>query len=188
MSAYRKAYIGHLKDVYENYRREVLDLQVKDGKIRTLSLLPGILSLFAFLAAFYIADGRILLLISAIVLLVAFIAIRYVHAVRFPRQMQDLQDRFREQYVCPNPNCRHFLGQTPYRELLFGGCPYCRREFTDVALARVICPSCHTALIVKDDPSNIGKSLTCPACHKRDKYTNFRILPLDETDDTELDT
>ena len=64
MSAYRKAYIGHLKDVYENYRREVLDLQVKDGKIRTLSLLPGVLSLFAFLAAFYIADGRILLLIS----------------------------------------------------------------------------------------------------------------------------
>ena len=89
MSAYRKAYIGHLKDVYENYRREVLDLQVKDGKIRTLSLLPGVLSLFAFLAAFYIADGRILLLISAIALLVAFIAIRYVQAVRFPRIRQE---------------------------------------------------------------------------------------------------
>ena len=43
-----------------------------------------------------------------------------------------MENRFREQYVCPNSSCGRFLGAIPYKELIKNrACPYCKCKFTE---------------------------------------------------------
>lgn len=41
---------------------------------------------------------------------------------------------------------------------------------------RIKCPVCGAILNAKDDPSNIRKSVTCPNCRERRKFTEFKII------------
>ena len=44
--------------------------------------------------------------------------------------MEHLNAELQTLYVCPNPDCRHFLGNKPYRVLRQdNGCPYCKCKF-----------------------------------------------------------
>lgn len=46
--------------------------------------------------------------------------------------MENLNAELQTSYVCPNPDCRHFLGNKPYRVLRQdNGCPYCKCKFTE---------------------------------------------------------
>ena len=39
---------------------------------------------------------------------------------------------------------------------------------------RIKCPVCGAILNAKDDPSNVKKSVTCPNCKERRKFTEFK--------------
>lgn len=41
---------------------------------------------------------------------------------------------------------------------------------------RIKCPVCGAILNAKDDPSNVKKSVTCPNCKERRKFTEFKII------------
>lgn len=43
---------------------------------------------------------------------------------------------------------------------------------------RIKCPVCGAILNAKDDPSNIRKSVTCPNCKERRKFTEFKVVVL----------
>ena len=70
--------------------------------------------------------------ILAAVFALSFAVIRYRNATVVPLKTRRLEEDFREKYICPNPLCHHFLGATPYKELLKNrNCPYCKSKFTE---------------------------------------------------------
>ena len=43
-----------------------------------------------------------------------------------------LDEAFKRDYVCPNPDCQHFLGYTPYKDLLFQKqCRFCKCNWVE---------------------------------------------------------
>ena len=125
-------HISHLRNVYDDYNQAKLDIQVRQGKLGALSALPGVLSMASIGLAFVIPEARIAMIVVAAVLALAFVVIRIKNASDTPLKIKHLDEQFREQYVCPNPSCGHFLGATPYKELLRNhSCPYCRSRLVE---------------------------------------------------------
>ena len=126
--------IKHLEAVYEWYQKEKFDMQVKQGKLNALSALPGVLSMISIGAAVFFEnqDVRTWAIILAAIFALVFAIIRYRNATIIPLKTRELEDKFREIYVCPNPLCKHFLGNMPYKELAKNrSCPYCKSKFSD---------------------------------------------------------
>ena len=129
----KQAYsIKHLKVVYEDYQQAKFDMQVKQGKLNALSALPGVLSMTSIGIAVFLPDARMYMIAIAALFALAFALIRYINASKVPLKSREIEDSFREKYICPNPTCKHFLGFTPYNELMKNrSCPYCRSKFTE---------------------------------------------------------
>lgn len=133
--------ISHLEQIYQSYEKERMDYQIKQSKLGLWSSLPGVLSLFSIGAVLLFSgksgdDGMVLrgvLIGMAAFLAIVFFVMRLIMNKKYnPRIMKQRDDAFREQYVCPNPSCRRFLGLTPYKEILRNGsCPYCRAKFEE---------------------------------------------------------
>ncbi len=132
LSSQQSFSISSLREVYDSYQKKKYDLQVSQGRLNALSTLPGVLSMTSFGLAVFIENARIIMLVIAGVFALAFAFIRYRNASKIPQQTRKIEDSFRERYVCPNPMCGHFLGGTPYKELLKNRtCPYCKSKFTE---------------------------------------------------------
>ena len=42
------------------------------------------------------------------------------------------QNELIDNYICPNPKCKHFLGQQPYKVLRQNkNCPYCKAKWNE---------------------------------------------------------
>ena len=124
--------IGHLDKVFQDYQQEKLDLQIRQGKLNAISALPGVLSMTSIGLAVFIPNARVVMIVVAAVFALVFALIRYKNASRVPLKTREIEDRFREKYICPNPACGHFLGATPYKELLKNRqCPYCKCKFSE---------------------------------------------------------
>jgi len=123
--------ISTLKGIYEAYQKDREDLQVSQGRFNALSALPGILSMTSIGLAVFIENARIVMIVVAALFALVFALIRYRNASKIPKRNRKLEEDFREHYICPNPACGHFLGGTPYKELLKNrSCPYCKSKFT----------------------------------------------------------
>ena len=124
--------IGHLEKVYQDYQQEKLDLQIRQGKLNAISALPGVLSMTSIGLAVFIPNARVVMIVIAAVFALVFAFIRYKNASKVPLKTREIEDRFREKYICPNPVCNHFLGAVPYKELLKNHhCPYCKCKFSE---------------------------------------------------------
>lgn len=132
LSAQQSYSIAPLQEIYDSYQKDKYDIQVSQGKLNALSALPGILSMVSIGIAFFIEKARLIMIIIAAVFAAVFAIIRFRNASKIPMQTKKLDESFREKYVCPNPACGHFLGLTPYKELLKNrSCPYCKSKFTE---------------------------------------------------------
>lgn len=132
LSSQKEYNISHLQAVYDAYQRERMDIQVGQGRLNALSMLPGILSMTSIGIAVFVENARIVMIVIAAVFALVFALIRYRNASKIPLRNKQLDDSFREHYVCPNPACGRFLGVLPYKELLKNkSCPYCKAKFTE---------------------------------------------------------
>ena len=132
LSSQQSYSIAHLRAVYDAYQKEKYDLQVYQGKLNALSALPGILSMTSIGIAVFLDKARIIMIVVAAVFALTFALIRYRNASKIPMRTRKLEDKFRDNYICPNPACGHFLGGVPYKELLKNkSCPYCKSKFTE---------------------------------------------------------
>lgn len=124
--------IRHLEQVYDGYQRNKYEMQVKQGKLNALSALPGLISMSSLVLAVFLDKARIIMVVLASLFGLVFAFIRYRNASKIPLQTKELEESFREKYICPNPACGHFLGGVPYKELLKNRtCPYCKTKFTE---------------------------------------------------------
>lgn len=127
----RSYHIGHLKKVYDEYVQTKQSRQEKQGKFNAISGIPGVISMSSIALA-GVGIARIPMLVVAVIFAIAFAVIRWGMAKTSPEQAQQLDNNFREKYRCPNPSCNHFLGQTPYKELISNkSCPYCKAKFEE---------------------------------------------------------
>ena len=127
-------HIGHLQKVYEQYQADKTEWQVKQGKMNAASMLPGIISSISMLlmVVWESVLPRIILGTIAAVGMIYFFVFRSKSAKDNPVKIKQLDDLFREQYICPNPTCNHFLGAIPYKELLKNKtCPFCKAKFIE---------------------------------------------------------
>lgn len=128
-------HIGHLKFVQEEYQKAKQEMQVRQGRFNAISALPGILSMGSMVLVLGTENGsrlRQFFLIAAVLFAILFGVIRWISAASTPEKSKRLETDFRAHYRCPNPSCNHFLGQTPYEELLKNqACPYCKAKFEE---------------------------------------------------------
>ena len=132
ITAEQSYHIGHLEAIYDDYQRLKKERQEKQGKFNAISGIPGVISM-ASIALAAIPDlgiPRAPMLVVAVFFAIAFAVIRWGMATSSPEKAQQLENDFRDKYRCPNPTCNHFLGQTPYKDLLrHKSCPYCKAKF-----------------------------------------------------------
>lgn len=130
MSSKQAFSVKHLEAVYDRYQKDKLDMQVRQGKMNAISALPGILSMTSIGIAVFLPSARVIMIAFAAVFALVFALIRYKNASKTPLKTRNIEESFREKYVCPNPACNRFLGATPYKELIRNrSCPYCKAQF-----------------------------------------------------------
>ena len=127
--------ISHLEKVWNEYNQAKLDAQIKQAKENAISSVSGLFSMAAILAGFFpgVPMGvRIAIYGIAILLAVYFFYSRVRKASYYPMLYQEIDKKFHEDYVCPNPDCHHFFGYQPFDDLKKNkGCGYCKCGYRD---------------------------------------------------------
>lgn len=129
-------HIAPLRDVYDNYQKELMDMQIKQGKFGAISSLPMILSMGSGVLVTVVPGinpaVRTTLIIIAVSLMIIFICLRMKTASSNPQKRKELDDNFHKNYVCPNPGCKHFFGSMRPDELLTNKtCPWCKSKLVE---------------------------------------------------------
>ena len=124
--------LSHLKLVWERYDKEKLNMQINTSRFNAISSVPMILSFGsgALSAMPSLAGSASVFKIIAVALLVLFAIIRIVNSSKLPLKQRELEQWFHQNYVCPNPKCRRFLGNQPFEDLVKNvGCPNCKSKY-----------------------------------------------------------
>lgn len=120
-----------LRAVYEKYQKDLMEVQVRQGKFNALSSLPMLFSMASGILAAYVEEARYIGIALAIVFIVGFAILRYKMASSAPRQRKELDDKFHRDYACPS--CGQFLGSLRPDDLAKRGCcPYCKAKLTGI--------------------------------------------------------
>ena len=125
--------IRPLKEVYADYHQKQLDIRIRQ---RNLNLMRGIAPIFTIGSG---ALQRLTLgpeftsltgLLFFVGLGVAIWACYKGYNDKSIEETDQLTEEFQHKYVCPNPDCHHFLGMRPYHLLQQdNNCSYCKCKF-----------------------------------------------------------
>lgn len=126
-----EADIRPLQEVWNEYERQNVKLQIDERKFNALRSATGLITMVAIAlsiatggrSAWYMALYAVAILIS-----IAFFVKAYMDSSKVPQKRQTLNHQFQHDYVCPH--CGRFLGNQPYHLLAQNDqCPYCRVKF-----------------------------------------------------------
>ena len=126
-----EADIRPLQEVWNEYERQNVQLQIDERKFNTLRSATGLITMVAI--ALSIATGGrsvwyMVLYAIAIIASIVFFIKAYRDSSKMPQKRQELSRQFMHDYVCPH--CGRFLGNQPYHILAQNDqCPYCRVKF-----------------------------------------------------------
>ena len=129
--------IKPLEMVWDNYNKQMISIKKRNSEIATAAsfamlftigsgALSGVLRVLEFEE---ISNITIILPVIGLILMVR----NYFRKKNDTsiEDMEHLNAELQTLYVCPNPACRHFLGNKSYRVLRQdNGCPYCKCKFT----------------------------------------------------------
>ena len=129
--------ISHLRNVYDDFEKEKIEMQIKNARFQNYSTISGFIIPLSIVVGTALPENapkfiRSLFYIASLIFLGVFFILRHKRAEVGPYKQKELTDKFNDTYVCPNPACGHFLGNQPYRNILkAGSCPYCKAKFED---------------------------------------------------------
>lgn len=120
--------ISHLRGVYEAHKKELTDMQIRQGQINAFSSLPMVFSMGSGILAAAVEQARIIGIALALVFMIGFGILRLRLATGIPRRKEAIDDRFRKNYSCPH--CGKFLGALHPDDLAKTPCcPYCKAKW-----------------------------------------------------------
>lgn len=126
-----EADIHLLQEVWNEYERQNVKLQIDERRFNTLRSATGLITMVAI--ALSIATGGrsiwyMALYALAIIASIIFFIKAYRDSSKIPQIRQELNHQFQRDYVCPH--CGRFLGNQSYHILSQNTqCPYCRVKF-----------------------------------------------------------
>lgn len=129
-----------LKEVWESYENEDFAIKKRQknlGVIKSMYMPCVILStLLGYLTRYFGLGETASHIVSYIMYGAAIILLFYglykTITDKSLEESKNIRERFQSRYVCPNPECRHFMGQQPYSILRQNrSCPYCKCRFNE---------------------------------------------------------
>lgn len=126
--------IAHLEGVWHDYQSTLDDIQRRQQQRARRRMLPMMIGSAASIIAPLLALATTQSLFVTVPIAVVSFSIllkNYLDKDTSIEERRAASDRFMDAYVCPNPDCRHFMGNTPYKVLRQNKkCPYCGHPLT----------------------------------------------------------
>ncbi len=128
--------IGHLEQVYDDYNEAMRDIQKRRAKSQITRMMPQMIGMPIVMGAGAFIPTE--LIFVKVPLIIACLGFGMVLTLRMPSKSDqlvddqfDLNDQFKEDYICPN--CKNFLGSNvTYRSLMKRGtCHICHCKFVE---------------------------------------------------------
>ena len=132
LSMKKQVDIESLEKIWEDYEHKKLEYNIAERKFNVARSAAGIFSMAAFACSLILGHGPVYLTIFGIAFVVSVISfiVAYKRSSEIPLKTKQLTKDFQQKYVCPNPDCRHFMGFTDYMILSQNKkCPYCGTEY-----------------------------------------------------------
>ena len=125
--------ISSLEKLWEDYNAEDLKLQKHQKNIGLLSSVPmGFTMLGGLVTGLSTTLRPYTLVLTAVALCIMIYGFYKRYTDKTLEKRQQLKLDFQQQYVCPNTECGHFMGFTPYSALCSrGNCPYCKVKYKE---------------------------------------------------------
>lgn len=128
--------ISHLEKVWNQYEEDmdrIVREQQKNAKRRMIPLMLGIVFTIvsAILADCVSVEALYITIPTSIITLLAYILIFNKKDTSY-EDRKAVNEKLFDNYVCPNPECRKFLGNMSYRMIrrqYSMHCPYCKCEY-----------------------------------------------------------
>lgn len=134
----KKYDISHLDRVWKTYEKEMDRIafqQQEAGKKRMLPIMVGSLSGAASpILAALVAVNILYITVPLAAVSFGLYFIIYRKKDTSYQERKDATKKFTDEYVCPNPSCKKFLGNISYnlmKKQYSMQCPHCRCEFTE---------------------------------------------------------
>lgn len=122
-----------LKSLWDEYDKQRLQMQVDEQKRANWQRFQGILSMLGMLCFFIesLQWFRFVLVVIA-VLFAAYFFIRGRNTQNsLIVKLHNLENQFRDKYLCPNPTCHRTFGTLPYSSIEYTkSCPACGCKYT----------------------------------------------------------
>ena len=127
----KTADIRPLRYVWESYERDTNAIASSMAKKNAIRGGTGAISMIGMAVAFIpgLENVRIIMIVIAVFIIILMAIISLVDAQNAPKKRKALQQRLRNEYVCPN--CKKFFMNMDY-DLLhrqYDNCPYCKAKF-----------------------------------------------------------
>ncbi|MBQ2127721.1 MAG: FHA domain-containing protein [Prevotella sp.] len=127
----KTADIRPLRYVWERYERDTNAIASSMAKKNAIRGGTGAISMIGMAVAFIpgLENVRIIMIVIAVFIIILMAIISLVDAQNAPKKRKALQQRLRNEYVCPN--CKKFFMNMDY-DLLhrqYDNCPYCKAKF-----------------------------------------------------------
>jgi len=135
--------IRHLEYVWQDYQDGLKALQKRQQKLNTMRSITPVFTIGGGLVATLcktmdIGGGEsdiiffMTVAMSVIGVVLMIYSIVAINKADFMGRREALTDKFQDNYVCPNPECHHFMGNQPYKILKQNKkCPYCHANHVD---------------------------------------------------------
>lgn len=127
----KTADIRPLRYVWERYEKDTNAIASSMAKKNAIRGGTGAISMIGMAVAFIpgLENVRIIMIVIAVFIIILMAIISLVDAQNAPKKRKALQQRLRNEYVCPN--CKKFFMNMDY-DLLhrqYDNCPYCKAKF-----------------------------------------------------------
>lgn len=124
-----------LKAVFDEYEQETAKINKQQQVFNAMRGGTSILTMGAIAVGFIFGrDGGFSTVTAILYGLALFASLfftvkSFLDASKLPAKRKRITDDFRQNCVCPNEECRHYLGNYQFYENLPKKCPYCQTQF-----------------------------------------------------------